>query len=409
MPRFRYTAHDARGNHVSGEREAAGPDEVSAWLRSEKMEVVLVEPLPAVPSQSPAEADVGPIVPPPARLSGRDIQQFSGQIASLAATGLPLASGLQALAEDLPDRRKRRGLLWMAAQLAAGNDLATVLTTHGAPTDLCALVEAGVRFGRLESVLQQYAIRAQMSMEVRRGVLLALIYPFVLLGVGLALLTLVLTAIVPQFKSIFAGFGVELPQVTVLLIGVSDFVVNFFLPVLTVVLAVAASLWLVLRIDSVQVVVRSIVCRIPLIGTLLRWSAMARFAHVLALFIENQVPLPTSLVLAGEGSGDAEIRAGCRRLASEVEAGRPLATAAREMHLFPPSFLQALMWERQPDGFADSLRAMGDLFQGRCRSQAALLIFVMEPTTIALVASMAGFIVLALFTPLIKLLNGLAY
>lgn len=415
MPRYRYTAHDAQGNHVSGEREASDLEEVSAWLRSERMEVWHVEPLPESPSSSGAqesplepEHDVWLIADRPSPLSGADIQQLSGQIAGLATAGLPLADGLRALAEDLPDRRKRRGLRWMAAQLTAGQDLATVLKAQGAPADLCALVEAGLRFGRLEAVLRQFAMRVQTSNEVRRRVVLALIYPMILLGVGFSLLSFVLVIIVPRFKAIFEGFNVELPGVTMLLLHLSDATFNYLPFLLLLVLAIGVCLAIAMRIDSVRVSVRSAVCSIPLIGPLLRWSAMSRFAHGLALFVENQVPLPMSLVLAGEGAGDAEIRDGCQRLALRVEAGEPLAEAARPLRLFPPSVLQTLMWERQPDGFAEALRATGDLLQVRCRGQAALIIFVVEPATIAIVTTMAGFVVLALFLPLIKLLNNLS-
>ena len=153
---------------------------------------------------------------------------------------------------------------------------------------------------------------------------------------------------------------------------------------------------------------RRFVYHIPLIGPALRWAALARFSDLLALLIENQVPLPEALKLAGDGSHDAQIREASHKIAQRTEAGEPLRQAAREFGRFPASFLHTLSWEDHETALPDSLHAAADMFESRARVQSRLIGTVCEPFVVVLTWLVVGFTVIALFMPLIRLLNDLS-
>jgi type IV pilus assembly protein PilC len=150
------------------------------------------------------------------------------------------------------------------------------------------------------------------------------------------------------------------------------------------------------------------VCSLPVIGPLLRWLAIARFSTLLSLLVESRIPLDEALFLAGDASGDAEIRADCQTLQSTVRSGKTLESAVRERGRFPKSFIRALGWERYQEGFPEVLHSMAEMYAGRARALITVLIALLPPLVVCLVGFVVGFVVVALFMPLFRLLNSLS-
>ncbi len=163
-----------------------------------------------------------------------------------------------------------------------------------------------------------------------------------------------------------------------------------------------------LRLARRNAATRRFICKIPFIGPLLRCSALARFAPVLSLLIEGRVPLDQALILAGDAAGDVAIREDCRKLAAGVHSGKTLEEAANETTRFPASFIRALSWERYRDGFPEVVRSMADMYAGRARALVALLVAVLPVLLVLFVGLTVGTVVIALFMPLIELLDKLS-
>src|SRR5262249_21763629 len=139
---------------------------------------------------------------------------------------------------------------------------------------------------------------------------------------------------------------------------VSRFMLEHGLQVLPALLAAVLVVCLVLRLALGPVGTRRLVCSLPVVGSLSRWLAMARFSTLLSLLVESRVPLDEALTLAGEASGDAEIRADCESLRTSVRAGKSLEAAAHERGRFPRSFVRALALEPRREGFPEVLHSM---------------------------------------------------
>lgn len=338
-----------------------------------------------------------------------DFMGLAGDIADITAAGKPLSGGLRALAVEAPSRKLRRGLLAVADRLDSGQPLAEVLATRisGMPSHLTGLVEAGLKAGCLDRVLQQSLIYNLRSSALRRRVKMCLAYPLILIGMAASLVMFLMVALVPGFKSIFEDFGTELPILTSFVIGVGAFLASSGLWLVLGAMFFGGGIWLVLRLFLGRSVTRRIICGIPLIGSVLRASALMEYCHLLAVLIESQMPLPDALRYAAGGVHDADLAAASVKLSGAVAGGQPFAWTAASLPQFPAIFSQFVKWGERHHSQSDALHAAGEIFEARARAQASLLGWIAEPFVVILVGLSIGTIVLALFLPLIKLLNDL--
>ena len=399
MRTYAYIAIDPQGQRVSGELEASNSDEVvsrltAQGLRIESVRVARQDPKPSNDAQ-------------PAILSLSETREVGRHVSEIVLAGLPLEAGLAAVAEEFPGGRLRRELRAIVRDLEAGNDLESVLTAHRTAGYLPALVRAGAKSGRTGEILESFVAGTQVVSDLRQTFWMALAYPLILLAVMFSLVLFLMVKVVPQFGAIFNNFGVMLPWLTVVILTASEFVVQHGWWSLSIGAGAIVTICLLFRLLLGKVGTRRFICTIPFFGFLLRWAALARFAPVLSLLIEGRVPLDQALTLAGEASGDVVIQEDCQKLAAGVRSGKSLESAAGEQGRFSSSFIRALSWEGHRDGFPDVLRSMADMYAGRARALVALLVAVLPVLVVLLVACSVGVVVIALFMPLIELLNRL--
>jgi type II secretory pathway component PulF len=338
-----------------------------------------------------------------------DRDNVAETLAEIAGAGLPLASGLRALSEEVRSRRIRNSLREISQRLESGESLDAILRESASiPPHLRGLIQSGVESGNLGMAVQHYLNFARESVDISRVVMLSLCYPLVLvlaLGVSGSFL---LMWIVPHFKKIFLDFGTELPGFTLAVLTVSDILVESGLWLVGGGTAVATVAWLALTLAGQAALRKRLLNMVPVVGTLFHLASLARFCHMLALLIENQVRLPDALRLTGQSVTDPNIREGCLLLAQQVESGVAMSDAAMTMPHFPLTLVQIFRWEKHRSSFADALHASGEIFTARANIQTGFIGVICEPVLICAVAFLVGGIVIALFLPLIKLLNDLS-
>ena len=332
------------------------------------------------------------------------------QMVDIMQAGLPLAAGLRALGEEAPSRRLRHFFSTAGRRLEAGESIEVVFgaDAKGVPAPLQGLMRAGVESGRVGMVLEEYLIVSRRAIDHRYRAVVSLLYPCILLVVAIGVFSFAATTIIPEFKAIFSNFGTQLPPITELLLFATDMWATFGLWIVLGVLVVACCLWLGVRLVGGRRLARRVVCGVPLLGTVLRCTALSEFCRLLALLVDNGVPLPSAVRLTGGAVRDADLEAACGQLADDVEGGQPLQQAAVTIRQFPPSLLQVFHWSDRREAFVDALRAASEVFEARSRIAAHALVTVLEPMTILVVALSVGFFVMAMFMPLVKLLNDLS-
>ena len=401
MPHYTYIAIDARGVRVSGEMEASDPDTVVSCLSADGARIESVQMTVTAPSLSIDDDRAQGIAP-------GDAREISGHIAEIVSAGLPLETGLAAMAEEFPRGRLQRTLQGIVRDLQTGADLEAILARRSAPGYLAAMMRAGKRTGRTVEILENFIGCARVASELRQTMWMALAYPLVLLLLLVPLGLFLIRWIVPSFEAVLQGFEIKLPLLTEMLLTVSRFVAEDGSKALGGLFTAIAVLCVVMRLAFGAAGTRWLLGFVPVIGPLLRWQAMARFAPLLSLMIESRVPLSDALVLAGDAAGDPEIRADCRKLSASLCTGLSLEAAAGDLGRFPASFVRALSWKGHRDGLPEILQAMADMYAERARAIAALLLAIVPPLVILLVGLVTGFTVIALFMPLIELLNKLS-
>jgi type II secretory pathway component PulF len=343
---------------------------------------------------------------PLGKLSAEEATEFAARVAELTKAGLPLGAGLRALAEELPGRRLPRLLHEVARRLDAGDDLLAVLEAQGTrlPAHLRGLMLAGIRTGRLAEVLEEYVDLQNDQAELHRRVAHALAYPFVLLLFMTALAVFAGLYVVDSFEKIFRDFGTQLPYLTQLIIWEARPMMWFFVGLAGVATVVPLLLWIAPPAGWLW----PMVYRLPLVGPLLRWSHLAQFARLMGLLLEQQVPLPDALRVTAAGLQNGNLARGCRRAADDAERGRPLDESLAARRQFPASLIPVIQWGQQAAAVPDAFRAAAEMFEGRSRTQGTLLESMLLPLMFLAIVVFVGVFVVAMFLPLIGLIQRLS-
>lgn len=339
--------------------------------------------------------------------SEADAAEFAGHLAALARTGLPLPSGLRALAAELPTRRLRRPLGLLADRLERGDalDAAMVGVAERFPAPLRGLMVAGARSGKLADVLAQYVRYAGLGADLRRRFWMAIAYPVFLLAVLLALFLFVCIWIVPAFEFVLKDFGVEVPAATQLLFLLGGAVRSRGPSIagLAALLGLVAFVAFRFTMDPAQR--RVLLSSIPLLGPLLRWSSLSEYCHLAGLLVEAEMPLPEALALAGGGVGDAELARASSNLRSAVEAGSSLADALITWPRCPAGLTDVLADSEGRGDLAPALHLAGDMFEARARVQGSFAATLFAAMTLLAVVWGGGFVLTALYLPMIRLIQ----
>jgi len=399
MPVFRYTAFDSNDQRVAGNVEAATSEEAVAQLEAGGLRVGTIEPFEVDAAEEAEES-----------LSHDEAIEITGRIADVATARLPLASGLRAMSEEVPSRKLRRFLGDISRRIEAGESLDSIFQEPGAhlPRNLGGLIQAGIQTDQLGMLLEQFLDHEREALDRRRQTLLALAYPVVLVVASGLILFCISLWIVPGFKQIFEDFGVELPGMTLLAFLFADFVLAFGIWVFPLLVLLGVMAWAVIRQGGGRRLWRRLIWLTPLFGPLVRYSALSSFCHYLAMLVDHRVQLPKALRLAGLAANDAVLASAGQALSARVEEGEPIEQAVSPIAEFPSELLHVFRWANEPAAFRDALYAARQTFDIRARYQSTLIANICEPVAVLGTAMCVGFVILALFMPLVKLLNDLS-
>jgi general secretion pathway protein F len=339
-----------------------------------------------------------------------DDAAIGGAISALVASGLPVEQGLRAAARELPSGRTAKALAKLADRLARGEPFERAADDRSMPAHLRALVVGGIRSASLGRVLEEFVAAERHAADVHRKILLAVSYPALLLLLMSCLFAFFSFGVMPGIMKIYDDFDADLPYLTIALADISrsgEWVVWGNIAALV---AAWLFLWLAMRISEL----RAVILAVPLVGSAIRWAALARFSRLFALLVETELPLPQALELSGRGCQDSTLSYAAKKVAAAVTRGAALADALVARRQFPSSMGPMVRWgelaaarQGSTSPLADALRTAAEMFEGRLEAQLGLLRAVVPPVTFALVLWGALFIVAATMVPLFSLLEKL--
>jgi type II secretory pathway component PulF len=399
MPRFRYSALDSLGQSIQGELVATNVESAQLELSTR-----------GLTCQSLTQVEVAPMP-----LASGEAEQIVATLAEVSDSELPLADGLRAAARECINRRIVVALNRIADDIDAGHPLEHIMTarSHHLPPYLRGLVVTGARANRLSTVLGELVEHHLVLRDTHRQILASMGYPILVLIATFVLLGVTAFWIVPQFKLMFLEWELKLPAATQAMIGLSDLVRWLVLGpgirVLISLVAVSIAICVLIRITFGNGIPHRLASTLPLIGPMWQWSAIAGYVRLLAILLEEGLPLSRALELIHESIPNPPLQRAAQRLAAGAAQGRSLHAMAAEMRAIPASIVPFIRWGEKVGQLPAALRTIHQLLLSRVRIRVVLLQSIGPPFVFIFTALVMGLISFALFMPLVSLLQGLSF
>lgn len=394
MPWFEYDGLTPGGTAIAGRIEAVSRERALDDLGQMRIEV---RDLRAVEPQAKR----------PAAISEDDLIFFNEQLASLAEAGIALDEGLAQLARDIESRRLREWIEGLVADLRRGVPLDRAIATReqGLPLLYSRVIRAGIDSGELAATLLNLNQHLRLAGNTRRLVWEVVSYPLLVAAIALTVISAFFLYVVPGTRTIFADFGVRLPAMTELLMGIADHYPLILLAGGLVVAGLALA-WTSLRFSPAGLSLReSILIGIPIIGRVYRASLIARFLRSVSTAVATGIPLPQAMRLGGGATGSVRLAADAERLAAEVEQGRSVFVASQTARVIPPLFGFCVQVAVGRDALPTAIAQLARSYENRAFHAQSMLRTLLFPLLIIVLGGFLAFAITAMFLPLLTVIN----
>ena len=409
MAEFRYEATDNTGKSFTGQLAAGSLHEAVTTLQGRGLHIRRIEPAAAKSSgeeSGAAEEDALEVVEFLPRLSGESAANIAELFGDAVQHQLPLEPALRAAAEEAP-RDEARVLRRLASDIAAGTPPAEALDHVGEalPMGLTAIIQSGAVTGDLPKLLSHYVTLARRGAALRGSLAIAFVYPLLLMVLLAALIILIVSVVVPRMRAIFDDFGSDLPWFTSSLIWISTMFQEYWLIAVGGFAALLAMLVVVfLRLRRRE----HGLMRMPLIDWFARTAEWGRFCGLLSLLIQARQPLPRALRIVAVSVSSPRVQAVGEQLAAGIETGLS-PWEASHLHGLPGPIRHAFRWFNDPDFFIEALDGLAEVYSQQNQRMLRLLPILFEPILLMGICLVMGYVVLAMFVPVIQLLNDLSF
>ena len=340
------------------------------------------------------------------RIKAADITLFSRQLATMLRSGVPLLQAFDIVASGVRNAKLATLARGLRDEVAAGGALAKALAKHPSHFDAmtCRMVAIGEQSGTLDTMLARIASCQERSDASRRKVKKAMTYPLLVLAGGALVATLMLVKVVPQFESVFASAGGELPAFTRFVIQLSALMRSWWWA--AAIAAVAATLGpIVLKRHSARFrdALDRLVLSTPVAGSIAAKTSVARFARALATAVEAGVPLLDALDAVAGATGNVVVGEAVHGVRDAVAAGQPLHRAMAEQRVFPHLLVQLVAVGEEAGTLTDMLGKAADQFDAQADDAVDTLATLVEPLLMAVLGVLVGGLVLAMYLPVFQL------
>lgn len=341
-----------------------------------------------------------------------ELAALNDEIAGMARAGLPLDQGLAALAKEMGRGRLKRVTAELAADLQEGRTLPEALERQAGrvPPFYAGLVSAGIRTGKIGEVLATLTTYARSIANLRTIVIEAMFYPTLVLFLAVIPSSVLAFYILPQFDEIFKSFGMKLPYVTELVLGLARYPLELLVvPITIIVVGVLVLRQTLLFTERGRCAWARLVYAVPIVGTLIRSARLAAFTDLLAIMLDHKLPLPEAFRLAGEASSDPIVAVSARQATQDLSQGMPLAEVMRGRSLTPEWVAWMMGMGERRGSLGETLHHIAETYRKQVEMRAALLRTTLAPFLIVCTAGIfVVFFIFALMLPLIKLMEGLS-
>jgi type IV pilus assembly protein PilC len=396
---YQYKVRDRAGKLVSGELMGDSESLVMAKLREMGM-----VPIEVKKAKTGLKMEINLR---PGHVKLKDLSVFSRQFATMVNSGLPILRALSILSEQTASKELQKVLVQVRLDVEQGASLSGAMERHPkAFNDLyVAMVKAGETGGVLDNVLLRLADNIEKEVELRRKVKSAMTYPLVVVALVTLILAAMLLFVVPQFESIYAQLGGELPLPTRLLLAVSNAVRTYWYVFLLVILGAVFALRRYKKTDRGRAQVDAVKLRVPVFGGLFHKAALARFSSTLGMLLRSGVPILQALDIVIDTVNNRTLGRAVDDVQSSVREGESMAKPLSRHSVFPPMVVQMLAVGEETGAVDTMLDKVADFYNSEVSASVDALTSLIEPLMIAIIGGAVGAAVIALYMPMFNIIK----
>jgi type IV pilus assembly protein PilC len=429
MPKFSYVAMDQNGKEQKGTIEVASQNEAIGRVKemglfpTKIVEVDKVKEKGTAKKSGPASKAAGgkkkggamnlniKIPGLGGGVKSKVLTTFTRQLATLVDAGLPLLRGMRVLEKQERNATLKSIIGELALAVEGGSTFSEALAQHPKVFNrlYVNMVKAGELGGVLEVVLNRLAEFQEKAQKIKGKVIAAMFYPVAVLVVAVAIMGVLVVIVIPKFKEVFAGLGEgrPLPGFTQLVLNISDTVRNNMVMTAIVTACVVVSFLLVIKTKLGKHIWHKFLLKMPVLGPVISKVAISRFTRTLGTLVSSGVPILQALAIVRETSGNVIVANAVTAVHESVKEGETITAPLEASGVFPPMVISMVDVGEQTGALPEMMMKIADNFDDEVDNAVAAMTSLLEPIMIIFLAVIVGSIVIAMFLPLIDLMNGL--
>ncbi|MBQ0832132.1 type II secretion system F family protein [Marinobacter sp.] len=385
---------DRKGNKSKGELNGSSLSLVKAQLRKQGIVPDKVKKKPK------------PLFSGSKKITPFDIAMLTRQLATMMKAGVPLVQSFDIVADGLENKGLQELVMAIRNDISSGTSFASSLRKHPKHFDnlYCNLVDSGEKAGALEKMLDRIALYLEKTELLKKKVKKAMTYPIAVVAVAIVVTAILLVKVVPQFESLFQGFGAELPVFTQMVVRLSDWMQTWWFVVL---IAIVGTIFLfkeaTRRSQKFSDFVDKYVLKLPVVGEILDKSAVAKFGRVLSTTFAAGVPLVDALDSVAGATGNAVYRDAILRIKNDVSSGTQLQASMRQQDVFPVMAVQLTAIGEESGNLDEMLEKVAVHYEAVVDDMVDNLTALMEPMIMAVLGVLVGGLIIAMYLPIFQM------
>ena len=424
MPKFNYVAMDSRGKETKGAIEAASQNEAIERIKEMHFFPTKVVEDKGTPAAGAAKKTAGKggkkgggainlnikIPGFSGRVKSKVLTTFTRQLATLVQAGLPLLRGLRVLQKQERNANLKNILGELATAIEGGSTFSEALAQHPKVFNrlFVNMVKAGEIGGVLEVVLKRLSEFMEKAQKIKGKVVAAMFYPCAVLVVATAIMGVLLVVVIPKFKEIFQGSlgqGQELPGFTVFVLDISETVKNHFIRTGFYLIGFVIAFNIFIRTKLGRRLWDKFKLKVPVFGPVVMKVSISRFTRTLGTLVSSGVPILQALTIVKETSGNVIIGNAVGAVHESVKEGETITAPLEASGVFPPMVISMVDVGEQTGALPEMLMKIADNYDEEVDNAVAAMTSLLEPIMIVFLAVIVGSIVIAMFLPLIQLME----
>lgn len=393
---FSWVGVNARGKRMEGELTGPNSAIVRAQLRKQGITPSKVKKKPQPLFGMNGEKKITP----------KDIAIFTRQVSTMLLAGVSLIQALDMIASGSENKSLEKLITKIADEVKAGDPLSQALRAHPKYFDdlYCDLVESGEQSGALDRIFDRVALYKEKAEALKSKIKKAMFYPIAVITVALIVTSILLIFVVPQFQEVFSGFGAELPAFTLFVIGISEFMQEYWYIMLGSLFAAGYAFKKVhARNKKVRDNTDKSILKLPIVGMILNKAAVARYARTLSTTFAAGVPLVDALDSAAGASGNAVYRDAILDIKHEVSSGNQMNFAMRNSGIFPDMVVQMVAIGEESGSLDEMLGKVANIYEQEVDDAVDGLSSLLEPLIMAVLGVLVGGLIIAMYLPIFQL------